>query len=72
MERLAAVEDVVARLRGELEEMGVVLPSLGVDPVTMAGDAAAPLVDLGRCNLETATRLVEALRGLQGVRGARG
>ncbi|MCK8680612.1 MULTISPECIES: hypothetical protein [Streptomyces] len=66
MERLAAVEDVVARLRGELGEVGVVLPSLRVDPVTAIGEAVEPLVDLGRCNLETATRLVEALRGGRG------
>ncbi|MFB9391930.1 hypothetical protein ACFPM3_23385 [Streptomyces coeruleoprunus] len=62
-ERLRVAEEVVARLRGELGEVGVVLPSLRVDPVTATGDTASPLVDLGRCNLDTAARLVAVLEG---------
>ncbi|TGA83610.1 hypothetical protein [Streptomyces sp. MZ04] len=61
-ERLRAVEDVVAQLRGELDALGVALPSLRVDPVSAAGGSAAyPLVDLGCCNLDTAMRLVAVL-----------
>ncbi len=41
--------------------MGVVLPSLGLDLVTVAGDVPCPLVELGRCNLDTAERLAAAL-----------
>lgn len=37
------------------------LPSLRIDPVSCAGDEPAPLVDLGRCNIDTALRLCEVL-----------
>ncbi|WP_236241714.1 hypothetical protein [Streptomyces sp. CC228A] len=60
-ERLQAAEDTVERLRGELLRVGVVLPSLGLDLVTVAGDVPCPLVELGRCNLDTAERLAAAL-----------
>ncbi|MDX2623133.1 hypothetical protein ABZ516_08250 [Streptomyces sp. NPDC019826] len=33
------------------------LPSLRIDPVSCAGNEPAPLVDLGRCSIETALRL---------------
>ncbi|OII63300.1 hypothetical protein BJP40_25220 [Streptomyces sp. CC53] len=62
-ERLETAEDAVEKLRGELLHVGVVLPSLGLDPVTAAGDAPYPLVELGRCNLDTAARLAAALEG---------
>ncbi|MFJ8697396.1 hypothetical protein, partial [Streptomyces roseolilacinus] len=62
-ERLRATEEAVARLRGELLKIGVVLPSLRVDPVTVASEAPYPLVELGRCNLDTAVRLAAALEG---------
>ncbi|MEU9982448.1 hypothetical protein [Streptomyces sp. NPDC050856] len=60
-ERLRAAEEVVAQLRSELGEVGVTLPSLRVDPVSAAGEDAYPLVDLGRCNLDTALRLIAVL-----------
>ncbi|MEE1755662.1 hypothetical protein [Streptomyces sp. SP18CS02] len=60
-DRLRAAEEVVARLRGALGEAGVILPSLRVDPVTAASDVACPLVDLGRCNLDMAMRIVAVL-----------
>ncbi|MET9427396.1 MULTISPECIES: hypothetical protein [unclassified Streptomyces] len=60
-ERLRAAEEVVDQLRSELRELGVVLPSLTVDPVTASSEAPYPLVDLGRCNLDTAMRLVAVL-----------
>ncbi|MET9804530.1 hypothetical protein [Streptomyces sp. NPDC006368] len=61
-DRLRAAEEVVAQLRGELGAVGVTLPSLRVDAVTATGDAPFPLVELGRCNLDTAMRLVAVLR----------
>lgn len=64
MERLRTADEVVERLRGELLKVGIVLPSLGLDLVTVAGDAVPyPLVELGRCNLDTAVRLATALEG---------
>lgn len=56
-------EEAVARLREGLAGVGVTLPSLRVDPVSCAGEASAVLVDLGRCNLETALRLSGVLAG---------
>ncbi|MFI1678907.1 hypothetical protein [Streptomyces sp. NPDC020607] len=60
-ERLRAAEEAVRQLRGGLAEVGVTLPSLRVDPLTAAGDGTLPLVELGRCNLDTALRLAAAL-----------
>ncbi|URM92715.1 hypothetical protein LUW75_13955 [Streptomyces sp. MRC013] len=62
-ERLRAAEEAVARLRGELLKAGVVLPSLRVDLVTTTSEVPYPLVELGRCNLDTAARLAAALEG---------
>jgi hypothetical protein len=45
-------EDTVNELRAALLVAGITLPSLGLDP----------LVELGRCSVETARRLAEALR----------
>lgn len=49
-------------LRSALAKAGIVLPSLGLDPVSVAREAPCPLVELGRCSVETAGRLVTALR----------
>ncbi|ARF74233.1 hypothetical protein B7C62_19815 [Kitasatospora albolonga] len=54
-------EDAVARLKEGLAGVGVTLPSLRVDPVSCAGNEPTPLVDLGRCNIDTALRLCEVL-----------
>ncbi|NUK28434.1 hypothetical protein HRW23_12930 [Streptomyces lunaelactis] len=65
-ERLRAAEEVVAQLRDGLGVVAVTLPSLRVDVVTLASEAASyPLVDLGRCNLDTALRLAAVLQGLR-------
>ncbi|MFF9865364.1 hypothetical protein ACF1G0_08050 [Streptomyces sp. NPDC013953] len=65
-ERLRAAEEAVARLRGELRRAGVTLPSLRVDPVTATSEVAVhPLVELGRCNLDTALRLAAVLYGVR-------
>ncbi|GGU31929.1 hypothetical protein GCM10010274_18480 [Streptomyces lavendofoliae] len=58
---MLSVEQVVNQLRDELGRVGVVLPSLRVDPVTAASELPHPLVELGRCNVDTAMRLVAAL-----------
>lgn len=59
--RVREAEELVARLRGGFAGVGVVLPSLRIDPVSFAGDEAVALVDLGRCNLDTALRLTQVL-----------
>ena len=56
-------EDIVETLREALVGVGVVLPSLRVDPVTGASDEPFALVELGRCNVRTAERLASVLRG---------
>ncbi|MDT0614793.1 hypothetical protein [Streptomyces lancefieldiae] len=63
--RAAAIQDAGAardELRLALDEVGVRLPSLGLDSVSLAGDYLPPLVDLGRCNPGTARQLAAALR----------
>ncbi|WP_175410804.1 hypothetical protein [Streptomyces sp. TRM64462] len=63
VERLRTAEEAVEKLRGELLKVGIVLPSLGIDVVTVASEVPFPLVELGRCNLDTAQRLAAALEG---------
>ncbi|MFE9818535.1 hypothetical protein [Streptomyces sp. NBC_00236] len=65
-------EEVVARLRGGFARVGVVLPSLRIDPLSYAGDGSGVLVDLGRCNLDTALRLSQVLAGEGAGRGGGG
>ncbi|MFF7307381.1 hypothetical protein [Streptomyces sp. NPDC008137] len=55
-------EDAVKELRAELAKAGIILPSLGLDPVSLAREAPCPLVELGRCSVETARRLAAVLR----------
>ncbi|WP_330289079.1 hypothetical protein [Streptomyces sp. NBC_00576] len=62
--RVQPTEEIVARLRAALKEVGVALPSLGVDPVSGASGEPFALVVLGRCNVRTATRLVAVLEGV--------
>ncbi|MET7369472.1 hypothetical protein ABZS61_27150 [Streptomyces sp. NPDC005566] len=61
--RVRAAEDAVARLRAGLAGVGVKLPSLRIDPVSCAGSEPVPLVDLGRCTIDTALRLSDELAG---------
>ena len=56
-------EEAVERLRSALHGVGVILPSLRIDPVTGAYGDPYALVDLGRCNIGVASRLAAALRG---------
>ncbi|MFF3613713.1 hypothetical protein [Streptomyces sp. NPDC002580] len=60
--RVRPTEEIVAELRAALTGVGVVLPSLGVDPVTGASGEPFALVALGRCNVGTAQRLTAVLR----------
>jgi hypothetical protein len=55
-------EDTVDELRAALLVAGITLPSLGLDPGSLARETPCPLVELGRCSVETARRLAEALR----------
>ncbi|MEK2473452.1 MULTISPECIES: hypothetical protein [Streptomyces] len=55
------VESALAELREALARAGIILPSLGLDPVSYAHRTMPPLVELGRCNMETARRLAKAL-----------
>ncbi|UKY52117.1 hypothetical protein [Streptomyces inhibens] len=41
--------------------MRITLPQLGVGPVSCASGSIAPLVELGRCNPDTAQRLANVL-----------
>lgn len=60
---MRSTDEVVEVLRAALDGVGVVLPSLCVDPVTGASEEPFALVALGRCNVRTAERLASALRG---------
>ena len=54
-------------LRTALAAHGITLPSLGVDPLTLAARTTRPpLIALGNCNAATARRLAEALRPVAG------
>lgn len=54
-------EDVVKELRAALAKAGISLPSLGLDPVSLAREAPCPLIELGRCSVETARRIAAAV-----------
>ncbi|GAB2843337.1 hypothetical protein GCM10027074_07380 [Streptomyces deserti] len=55
-------EEAVKELRTELAKAGITLPSLGLDPVSLAREAPCPLIELGRCSVDTARRLAAVLR----------
>ncbi|KFG02677.1 hypothetical protein IQ62_01020 [Streptomyces scabiei] len=55
-------EEAVERLDQALRGVGIVLPSLRVDPVTGASELPYPLVELGCCNLQVAADLAAVLR----------
>ncbi|GAA4096446.1 hypothetical protein GCM10022284_37900 [Streptomyces hundungensis] len=67
---MRAAEEAVEQLRTELGRAGVVLPSLRIDPLTCGGHVLFPLVDLGRCNMDMALRLVAVLAGTYSAEGA--
>lgn len=58
--------EVIGELREALAQGGITLPSLGLDAVTLAAEPPRPLVELGRCTVETARLLAAVLRGEAG------
>jgi hypothetical protein len=60
--RARSTEDAVEQLDQALRGVGIVLPSLRVDPVTGASELPYPLVELGCCNLQVAADLAAVLR----------
>lgn len=52
-------------LRDALGAAGVKLPSLGLDAVSCAGSTPHALIELGRCNVETARALATVVRSDQ-------
>lgn len=55
-------EEAVKELRAVLEKAGITLPTLRIDPASLAREAPCPLVELGRCSVATAQRLAAVLR----------
>lgn len=55
-------EEAVKELRAALEKAGITLPTLRIDPASLAREAPCPLVELGRCSVATAQRLAAVLR----------
>ncbi len=50
------------KLRQALADAGIVLPTLRIDPATLAREAPCPRVELGGCSVDVAARLAAALR----------
>nr|WP_079102291.1 hypothetical protein [Streptomyces sp. TP-A0356] len=55
-------EEAVKELRAALADAGITLPSLRLDPASLAREAPCPLVELGGCSVDVAARLTAALR----------
>ncbi|WP_329117051.1 hypothetical protein [Streptomyces sp. NBC_01465] len=55
-------DEAVAELRAALVGIGVVLPSLRIDPLSYARESPCPALDLGYCSVDGARRLAAALR----------
>ncbi|WP_329125670.1 hypothetical protein [Streptomyces sp. NBC_01353] len=62
-------QEVAGELREALARVGITLPSLGLDVLTLAADPPRPLIELGRCTVETARRLAAVV--LPGEEGGR-
>ncbi|WP_438486622.1 hypothetical protein [Streptomyces sp. S186] len=60
-EKIADAEAALDVLAAALERCGIVLPSLGLDLVTYCGQSPRPLIELGRCNPQTARRLAAVI-----------
>ncbi|MFC5719133.1 hypothetical protein ACFP1Z_02905 [Streptomyces gamaensis] len=60
-ELLRRAEAAVTELDGALRHAGITLPSLRVETSSYCAPAVV-LVDLGRCNTETAEKLATAIR----------
>ncbi|MET8982913.1 hypothetical protein ABZX85_45800 [Streptomyces sp. NPDC004539] len=56
------IDEAHTRLRDALADVGITLPSLQVDQVSATHrDPRYHLLELGRCNVDVATRLTAAL-----------
>jgi hypothetical protein len=63
VDAMAASTRAVAEIQEALTGLGITLPSLGIDLLSCSRPVdPRPLVELGRCNLETAAALAAALR----------
>ncbi|WP_415949729.1 hypothetical protein [Streptomyces sp. KLOTTS4A1] len=58
-----AAEEAVRELAAQLRAAGVTLPSLRLDGPSLAAVYPRPLIDLGRCDVDTARRLTAVLKG---------
>jgi hypothetical protein len=63
VEKIRAAEQVCDELCAALLGAGIVLPSLRIDSLAYGDEEPRPLVELGRCNLETVRRLTAVLVG---------
>ncbi|MFI2190237.1 hypothetical protein [Streptomyces sioyaensis] len=61
-ETMTEAEAACGELAAVLKETGIVLPSLGIDPVTYGYETPRALVELGRCNVATTRKLIEVLQ----------
>lgn len=61
-EKVRDAEQARDELRDALKAAGVQLPSPGLDIASCVGPAPLALIELGRCNVETARALAAALR----------
>ncbi|MEU7582623.1 hypothetical protein AB0B50_34145 [Streptomyces sp. NPDC041068] len=59
---VAHAEETVNELRTALARAGISLPSLRIDPVTIAREAPCLRIELGGCSVDQAARLAAALR----------
>ncbi|MFF3375051.1 hypothetical protein ACFYXF_19135 [Streptomyces sp. NPDC002680] len=55
-------EEIVKELRTALKNAGITLPTLRLDTASVAREVPRPLIELGRCSVETAARIAAALR----------
>lgn len=55
-------EEIVKELRAALAKAGIKLPSLRIDPASLAREAPCPRVELGGCSVDVAAKLAAALR----------
>ena len=63
VDAMTASTEAVVQLQEALTGLGITLPSLGIDlPSCNSVLTPSPLIELGRCNLETAAALTAALR----------
>lgn len=63
---LEEAEKVCAELDAALRAAGIKLPSLWIEATTYANDYLPPLVQLGRCDVDTARALLAVARAAPG------